>query len=88
MFRTLLSALHYVKPKTDIEHYMSRTGRSSLVRGFTIGDDYITVHLTDNTISTYTYASAGKDAVERMKQYARNQSGLNSYILLYKPTAA
>ncbi|GAA5644987.1 MULTISPECIES: hypothetical protein [Vibrio] len=51
------------------------------IRGYEIGDDYITVWLEgDVRPSTYKYDRAGRQHVERMKQLAKSGNGLNAYI--------
>ena len=51
------------------------------------GEKYITVQFKSGkyTIYTYTYESAGADAVEMMKSLAQQGHGLNSYISKNKP---
>ena len=59
-------------------------GGDSGVEAFDIGVDFIVVKFA-KTIKTYTYsyASAGKDAVEHMKKLALRGEGLNEYINRY-----
>ncbi|WP_421413532.1 hypothetical protein ACOMDM_19190 [Serratia plymuthica] len=58
----------------DINH-------DSGVRGYDIGDTYITVWFDGNARSyTYSYASAGAENVETMKRLAENGDGLNAFI--------
>ena len=45
-----------------------------------IESDAITVEFKGGSLYRYTYASAGKDAIEAMKVLARSGDGLNSYI--------
>lgn len=51
------------------------------------GEKYITVQFRSGgcTVYTYTYESAGADAVETMKSLARQGHGLNSYISKNQP---
>lgn len=51
------------------------------------GEKYITVQFKSGkyTVYTYTYESAGADAVEMMKSLAQQGHGLNSYISKNKP---
>lgn len=60
-------------------------GGDSGIAGYEIGDDYITVIFTTEARYTYTYESAGVDAVETMKELAESGQGLNSYISTNKP---
>ena len=58
----------------DINH-------DSNVEAFEIGPDYIDVKFHGTAkIYRYSYRSAGRDNVERMKRLARNGDGLNSFI--------
>lgn len=51
------------------------------------GEKYITVQFKSGkyTVYTYTYESAGVDAVETMKGLAQQGYGLNSYISRNQP---
>jgi hypothetical protein len=60
--------------------YRNLTGRSS-VAGYDIGDDYITVYFTDNTVYQYNYSSAGVLNIEQMKRLAIAGHGLNNFIM-------
>ena len=59
-------------------------GGDSGVEGYEIGTDYIVVKFK-TTVRTYTYSyeSAGEEAVEIMKEKARNGEGLNEFINKY-----
>ncbi|MEQ9948929.1 hypothetical protein [Pectobacterium aroidearum] len=51
------------------------------VRGYEIGNDYITVWFDGTAKSyTYSYSGAGRIHVEKMKVLARSGDGLNAYI--------
>ena len=52
----------------------------SSVRAFTIGTDYIDVKFKTGPIYRYSYRSAGRENVERMKLLARAGDGLGSFI--------
>ncbi len=66
-----------------MEVYKNRSGRSS-VYAFVIGEDFISVQFkTNGKVYTYSYARAGKQNVETMKNLARNGLGLNTYIKTY-----
>lgn len=66
-----------------MQKYMNKGGDSG-VEEYEIGPDNIVVKFK-KTVRTYTYSyeSAGKDAVEIMKEKARNGEGLNEYINRY-----
>lgn len=71
-----------------MQTYANRGGDSN-VQGFENGDDYIIVEFGGNgrfSAYKYTYASAGRHAVEEMKDLALAGHGLNSYISSNKPT--
>ena len=56
-------------------------GGDSGVEGYEIGPDYIVVKFkTTARTYTYSYASAGEEAVEHMKGLAKSGEGLNEYI--------
>lgn len=59
--------------------YLNYGGNSSVV-AYEIYADSIAVQFKDGRWYTYSYASAGIDNVERMKQLARNGQGLCSFI--------
>ncbi len=65
----------------QMEPYANLGGDSNVV-AFEIGPDRITVQFASGRqrFYTYTYASAGRDHVEHMKELARRGQGLNSYI--------
>jgi len=62
-----------------MDHYKNLGGNSSVV-AYEIGTDSIRVQFSDGAIYRYTYASAGSNNIERMKQLAKNGQGLNSFI--------
>lgn len=59
--------------------YKNRAGNSG-IRSYRTGVDYIDVEFIDGTVYTYTYASAGKPAIEKMKTLARQGRGLSTFI--------
>lgn len=63
-----------------MERYRNLGGDSN-VTGFEIGSDSITIKFKPNDIYIYTYQSAGKDNIERMKNLAIAGRGLNSFIM-------
>jgi hypothetical protein len=62
-----------------MERYKNLGGDSGVV-GYEIGQDFIRVQFSDGSIYLYTYASAGSQNIEHMKQLARIGQGLNSFI--------
>ena len=62
-----------------MQHYKNIGGNSG-VTAYEIGADSITVQFKDGATYLYTYGSAGRDAIERMKLLAVAGSGLNSFI--------
>ena len=62
-----------------MERYKNAGGNSGIF-GYEIGSDFIRVQFQDGAIYLYTYASAGEDAIEAMKQLARAGQGLNGFI--------
>lgn len=57
-------------------------GRDSNICCYEIGPDYIAVEFNDGSMYVYTYRSAGRYHVEKMKTLAVLGSGLNSYIMI------
>lgn len=72
-----------MRGSTDKDHPMQRyqnlNGNSGVV-AYEIRDDAITVAFEDGRAYRYTYRSAGRRAVEDMKQFARAGRGLSTYI--------
>jgi hypothetical protein len=62
-----------------MERYANLGGDSGVV-AYQIGDDFIRVQFSDGSMYLYTYASAGVDNIERMKELARRGQGLNAFI--------
>ena len=65
-----------------MERYLNLGGNSG-VEAYEIGEDYIRVQFSDGSVYLYTYASAGREHIERMKELARRGQGLNGYINRY-----
>jgi hypothetical protein len=59
--------------------YRDIDGDSS-VAAYEIGADFIRVVFTTGAMYLYTYASAGRQSIETMKQLAASGNGLNAYI--------
>ena len=62
-----------------MEHYKNLGGNSGVV-GYEIGADYIRVQFSNDSVYLYTYTSAGRSNIEKMKELAVKGIGLNSYI--------
>lgn len=50
------------------------------VEAYEIGSDSITVRFKGGALYCYTYMSAGKDNVDKMKELAKSGEDLNSFI--------
>ena len=59
--------------------YRNIAGNSG-VMAYEIGTDHISVQFIDGKIYVYSYASAGKKNVERMKRLALRGHGLSTFI--------
>lgn len=59
------------------------TSGNSGIAGYDLGEDYITVTFDSGSSYTYSYTSAGIEAVNEMKELARSGSGLHGYINKY-----
>ena len=55
-------------------------GGNSGIEAYEIGPDFIRVQFADGSVYLYTYASAGSQNIEHMKQLAVDGRGLNSFI--------
>lgn len=62
-----------------MEKYKNRGGDSGIV-AYEIKGDSITVQFSDGSVYLYTYTSAGRSNIERMKNLAIAGEGLNSFI--------
>jgi hypothetical protein len=62
-----------------MERYKNIEGHSG-VTGYHITPDSISVEFNHDAVYQYTYNSAGKRAVEKMKQLAATGKGLSTYI--------
>lgn len=65
--------------------YQSKSEKASGVRGYETGKDFIKVYFQNNACYTYSYSSAGKKVVDKMKKLALQQLGLSTYISQHKP---
>jgi hypothetical protein len=59
--------------------YQNSNGNSGVI-AYEIGQDFIRVLFSDDSIYRYTKVSAGAGNIEHMKSLAINGIGLNSYI--------
>jgi hypothetical protein len=58
----------------------SDVDRDSGVVAYETGPDFIRVRFYDGTMYLYTYGSAGRNNIEKMKALAARGDGLNAYI--------
>ncbi len=65
--------------------YKSKSGKTSGVTAFKIGEDYILVQFSSGQLYKYTYVSAGRPAVDEMKARAMVQQGLSTFISQHNP---
>jgi len=63
-----------------MERYKNLGGDSG-VSAYEIGVESITVQFSDGSLYLYTYKSAGRNNIEKMKSLALAGEGLNSYIM-------
>ncbi|MFP9099543.1 hypothetical protein ACLI09_10850 [Flavobacterium sp. RHBU_24] len=62
-----------------MEQYKNLEGHSG-VTAYKIAAESIVVTFINGDTYLYTYESAGKNAVEKMKRFARTGKGLSTYI--------
>lgn len=62
-----------------MQNYQSLNGESG-VSGYEIGSDSIKIQFSDGDTYLYTYQSAGRENIERMKELAAQGSGLSTFI--------
>ena len=86
LFLTLLRAKRGLDPLNrgleearTMERYKNLGGDSGVV-GYEIGDTFIEVQFSDESVYLYDYQSAGSDNIEEMKRLATAGRGLNSFI--------
>jgi hypothetical protein len=65
-----------------MKKYLGKSGNSG-VMGYETAEDRITVQFRNSNVYTYTYRSAGKRHVEKMKLLALSGKGLSGYISQY-----
>lgn len=58
-------------------------GKSSSIRYYDIGEDWIIISFKGNVTYEYNYSSSGLNHIENMKSLAIKGKGLNSYIKKY-----
>ena len=59
--------------------------KKTSVRHYTLSRDRIIIEFRQGKTYTYSYESAGEDAVEQMRSLARSGAGLNRFINAYRP---
>ena len=62
-----------------MKKYLNKEGHSG-VTGYEISTSAISVEFNYNTVYLYTYKSAGKKVIEKMKELAEAGRGLSTYI--------
>ncbi len=62
-----------------MQPYKNLGGRSGIA-SYESGPDFIRVQFSDGDVYTFTYASAGSDNVEHMKELASKGQGLNAFL--------
>lgn len=62
-----------------MKRYQNRSGNSGVV-AYEAGASFIRVRFVEGALYTYSYQSAGKAKVERMKTLALEGKGLATYI--------
>jgi hypothetical protein len=62
-----------------MERYKNLGGDSNVV-AYENGPDFIRVQFSNGSVYLYTYASAGAQNIEHMKQLAIQGQGLNAFI--------
>jgi hypothetical protein len=62
-----------------MNRYKDITGHSG-VTAYEIEDDSIKIEFNHDAVYLYTYKSAGKRTIEKMKQLAQSGKGLSTYI--------
>lgn len=65
--------------------YKSKSGKPSGVTAYEIGDDYIIVEFSHHEKYTYSYGSASKATIEKMKKLAVAKKGLSTFISRENP---
>ena len=65
--------------------YSSKSNKSSGVKAYRIGKDYIVVEFEGGRLYTYSNRSAGMKVVEQMKELALASKGLSTYISQHQP---
>jgi hypothetical protein len=68
-----------------MQPYKSKSGKTSGVAAYQAGNDYIIVKFRSDEVYKYTYSSAGKAAIEKMKKLAALNKGLSSFISKQNP---
>ena len=62
-----------------MERYLNKDGHSG-VTGYIITPNSISVEFNHDAVYLYTYNSAGKNIIEKMKLLAKSGRGLSTYI--------
>lgn len=62
-----------------MQPYANNSGKSNVI-AYYLGNDFIVVQFPHSAYYKFTYTSAGQAAIEAMKRYAQNGSGLGTFI--------
>jgi len=65
--------------------YKSKSGKHSGVTAYQNGHNYIIVQFNHSVVYKYTYRSAGKPTIEKMKALALANKGLSTFISQHQP---
>jgi len=65
--------------------YKSKSGKTSGVSAFEIGENYLLVQFRGGIIYKYSNLSCGISTVQTMVNLAKNSKGLSTYIAQNKP---
>ena len=74
-----------LKSLNTMTPYSSNSGKNSGVTAYEIRKNFIIVRFKRKDDYRYSYNSAGKSAVETMKELARRGRGLSTYISQNQP---
>jgi hypothetical protein len=62
-----------------MERYLNLAGNSGVLE-YEIGDEWIRIRFRNGAVYRYTYGSAGRAGIERMKDLARAGRGLSTFV--------
>lgn len=62
-----------------MKQYRNLSGKSG-IKAYETGEDFIKIKFITGEMYLYTYSSAGKKIIEKMKLFASEGKGLSTYI--------